>query len=170
MIHQLEAKKTQKKQPIICHLSCSSGIVLWCPFRTIKSWLINIIEMLMGAMQIAKLSNYKLVNTQSKTLIKDKVPQVKHEKIKQKVVWSSSFITDCIFHIHLYLKRACVERCTIHRCYHIHGCTEEDWHVCLCRVQPIISRSMPVLPCGLSNTNTFSNSIWRIFPLFPFTL
>lgn len=72
----------------------------------------------------------------------------------------------CIQH----LNGASVERCTIHRQYDIHGCTEEDWRACLCTVQPIISFSKRVLLCWLSNTDTSSYSVWRIFSPFTFIL
>lgn len=45
-------------QPVIFHLSYSSGIVLWSPLRGIKSGLINIIGTLMAAEQITTLSNH----------------------------------------------------------------------------------------------------------------
>lgn len=72
----------------------------------------------------------------------------------------------CIQH----LNGASVERCTIHRQYDIHGCTEEDWRACLCTMQPIISFSKRVLLCWLSNTDTSSYSVWRIFSPFTFIL
>lgn len=94
-------------QPVIFHLSYSSGIILWSPLRGIKSGLINIIETLMAAEQITTLSTIsRQTHKQGQALIEMKGCWAAAWKSRKVALGLWTFIKEYLLHIHLHLNWA----------------------------------------------------------------